>query len=190
MPDDTEPIDAPEPDGAGPVAEVSGRQVALHGQAVQLVANQYVGGLASAEVLTAEDVESLVAATGIPEEFATELDNRIQTVVSDANSSFFRFDIRFVDEIREAQTIELTNGTTVASPLLTASFCKLVILLPLWSTGDLGDASVLLPAFGKRRPLQLGAAYVYPAFAELAIETRAGVTLTGLVLTATGPAFR
>ena len=84
------------------VAETSIEQLRLHGQRLQLLANPYVVGLATAQVLTPEDLDVLRSIPGtVPADLVALLDVRLQQAVEEANTSFFRFDLRTLEAFHQ-----------------------------------------------------------------------------------------
>ena len=100
------------------VAETSIEQLRLHGQRLQLLANPYVVGLATAQVLTPEDLDVLRSIPGtVPADLVALLDVRLQQAVEEANTSFFRFDLRTLEAFAEGSSCTLNDGDTLLSDL-------------------------------------------------------------------------
>ncbi|WP_157789619.1 hypothetical protein [Candidatus Microthrix parvicella] len=100
-----------------------------------------------------------------------EFDSVLATIITQANSEFFRFDVSELHEDGGPSTTRLHSGPQGATPLPTsvlsadAATRKLTVMYLLDEA--LPDAATIrLPLVGKRRPLTPGSVYVWPAFLE------------------------
>lgn len=154
--------------------------------------NRFVVGLATAPLLTSADAARVLAlaegAGGLPPEGRAALDPLIAVALATANSEYFRFDLRFVDEVDPPAIVEIPSGGA-ALPGLDAdhSTRKLTLFLPL-GPGDGECGSIRFDALGKEGVLTVGTAVMFPAYLANVVEPT--TTVTGVIAHVVGPAFR
>lgn len=184
------PDRAPEDVATSPDESVA--QLRARGRGLQLLPNPHVTGLASAVLLTTGEIDTITAMSGsVPEDLAAMLDARVRAGVEQCNAAFYRYDLRYVDTVSEATRLDFADGDVLRSRLIEDSTIKLVVVLPLMNrSGTMGTAEVCVPTFDKRRPLQLGEAVLFPAFAEPRFDLPSSTAVASLVFLAYGPAFR
>ena len=176
---------------AQPTTPTTNQQLQLLGPRLQLLENRYVTGLATAEVVTAQELEVLRASPRQwPGDLIVLLDERLAEATKQANDSFFRYDIRTVEGLAESSTFEITDCSTLASGLVDVPTRKLTILVAIAADGPEGTSLIRVPAFNKEQDLRPGIAYLFPAFAVPSFSIPEHATLSTVVLHAHGPSFR
>jgi len=150
--------------------------------------NEYVVGVASATLLTREEavrIGSLVDGGAIDDALARQLGAALVVAVETANSQYFRFDLRFLDEVTSQSLIAVDTTIAVAGLDQVHQTRKVTIVLPLVAVDA---ATIRFPMVDRQVTLVPGTATMFPAYLHAVLEP-AGA-FTGIVVHAQGPVFR
>ncbi len=152
--------------------------------------NRYIVAVAGAPIFTSDEVEGLADRdVGLNPDRRGDLDARFASVVQQANSAYFQFELSQLHGPDDPTVITIEHGDSLVSLTRDDSDRKLTVLV-LVSLDGADSALITHPAAAEPQVIAPGGAVVFPSYLVPTVDLGGSGSLRAIVTHATGPAFR